>query len=173
MDPGGMAPAYMPSAAEFFNNPFSAMRRMHDDMDRMFAQVFGSAGGGLMNAGQGSSGGGLSAWSPAIEVQRRGSELMVTAELPGLKPDEVHVEINQDALVIQGERRQEQSSDEGGMHRSERRYGRFYRAVPLPEGASADQVKAAFHDGVLEITVPLPKQQESPNRRIPITTGKG
>jgi HSP20 family protein len=141
---------------------------MQDDMDRMFAQALG---GGLMSAGQGSgSSGGMGTWAPAIEVKQRGNDLVVSAELPGIQPDEVHVEVNQDALVIQGERRQEQSSDEGGVHRTERHYGQFYRAIPLPEGANADQAKANFQHGVLEVTVPMPNAR-SQSRQIPITSG--
>jgi HSP20 family protein len=161
---------YFPSPVQFLANPFSAMRRMQDDMDRMFAQALG---GGLMSAGEtGDTGSGLATWSPAIEVKERGNELVVCAELPGLKPEDVHVEMNEDALVIHGERRQEQSSDEGGVHRTERRYGQFYRAIPLPDGANGEQAKAAFNNGVLEVTVPLPEKR-SHTRQIPITGASG
>ena len=156
-------PSYFPSPAEFFDNPFAAMRRMHEDMDRMFAQALGAGS---------QSRGSLASWSPAIEVKQQGNNLVVCAELPGLKPEEVQVEVNQDALVIQGERRQEQTSEEGPVHRTERRYGQFYRAIPLPEGANAGQAKASFHDGVLEVTIPLPEQQ-STRRQIPINGGNG
>ena len=170
----GQMESYFPSPAEFFSNPFSAMRRMHEDMDRMFSQAFGGFGGGLSSAGAGGgAGGGLSMWSPAIEVRQDKDRLTVCAELPGLKPEEVQVEVNEDALVIQGERRQEERSDERGMHRTERRYGRFYRAIPLPDGANAEQAKAEFNHGVLEVTIPVPEQQ-SRRRQIPIGgTGSG
>jgi len=122
-----------------------------------------------MSSGESHSGGGsLSSWAPAIEVKQTGNNLVVCAELPGLKPEEVQVEVTDDALVIQGERRNEQSSDESDFHRTERRYGRFYRAIPLPEGVNADAAKAAFNHGVLEVTVPLPEQQ-SKRRQIPIS----
>lgn len=156
----GVTPSYFPSPAEFFTNPFAAMRRMHEDMDRMFAQAWSSDSGG-------SAGGNLASWSPAIELKQQGNNLVVSAELPGLKPEEVQVEVNDDQLVIQGERRQEQTSEEGGFHRTERRYGRFYRAIPLPEGVNADQAKASFNNGVLEVTIPVP-QQQSHRRQIPI-----
>ena len=159
--------SYFPSPLEFIANPFSAMRRMHEDMDRVFAQALG---GGMMSAGSGTStGAGLAAWAPTIEVKQKDNELTVCADLPGLKPDEVQVEVNEDALVIQGERRQEQTrEEEGGIRRTERQYGRFYRAVPLPEGVNAEQAKAQFRDGVLEVTIPLPEQQ-SRRRQIPIS----
>ncbi len=168
--PAGIS--YIPSPAEFFANPFAAMRRMHEDMDRIFAQALGGTGGGLMSGGETGAGsaGSLATWSPAIEVKQKGNNLTVCAELPGLKPDEVHVEVNEDALIIEGERRNEMSSDEGGVHRTERRYGRFHRAIPLPEGANTEDARAEFRDGMLEVTVPLP-QQQTRRRQIPITGG--
>ena len=95
--------SYIPSPVEFFANPFAAMRRMHEDMDRIFAQALGGAGGGMMSGGETGAGaaGSLGTWSPAVEVKQKGNNLMVCAELPGLKPDEVQVEVNEDALVIQ------------------------------------------------------------------------
>jgi len=163
---------YFPSPAEFMGNPFAAMRRMQEDMDRMFAQAFGGLGGGLTSGGTGSYAGGLTEWSPAIEIKQKENQLVVCAELPGLKPDEVQVEVNEDALIIQGERRHEETHNEGGVHRTERQYGRFYRAIPLPEGVNADQANAQFRDGVLEVTVPLPEQQMR-RRTIPISGGGG
>jgi len=148
------------------------MRRMHEDMDRIFAQALGGAGGGMMSGGETGAGaaGSLGTWSPAVEVKQKGNNLMVCAELPGLKPDEVQVEVNEDALVIQGERRNETSSEQRGVHRTERHYGRFYRAIPLPEGANAENAHAEFRDGMLEVTVPLP-QQQSRRRQIPVSGG--
>jgi HSP20 family protein len=161
------APGYFPSPSEFLDNPFGVMRRMHEEMDRVFAHALG---GSMLSGGESSgSSGGLGTWAPVIEVREQANNLMVCAELPGLKPDEVHVELNDNALVIHGERRSEQSSTgEGGVHRSERRYGRFYRTVPLPEGVNAEDAKATFNHGVLEVTVPLP-QQQSRRREIPIS----
>lgn len=128
----------------------------------------------MMSGGEAGAGtaGSLATWTPAIEVKQKDNNLTVCAELPGLKRDEVHVEVNEDALVIQGERRNETSSDEGGVHRSERRYGRFYRAIPLPEGANGEDTRAEFCDGMLEVTISLP-QQQTRRRQIPITGGAG
>src|SRR3954452_12431420 len=111
---------------EFFSgSPFSMMRRMSEEMDRIFGEF-----------GRGQSGAGGGMWSPAIEVSQREGKYIVHAELPGLKPEEVKVELTDDALVIQGERRSQNEENQGGMHRSERRYGQFYRAIPIPEGVN-------------------------------------
>jgi HSP20 family protein len=96
--------------------------------------------------------------------------LQVHAELPGIKSDDVKVEIANDALIIQGERRSQHEEGSGANYRSERRYGSFYREIPLPEGANADQAKAQFRDGVLEISIPVP-QQASQRRQIPVSAG--
>ncbi len=148
--------------ADFFSaNPFALMRRMQEEMDRNLTSLF--------SGGQSSSGG---AWLPAIEVKQHDGELQVCAELAGLKPEDVQVEITEGALVIQGERRFEDENRSGGAYRSERRYGSFYREIPLPEGAQAEQAKAHFENGVLEVDVPI-SQQSNQRRRIEITGADG
>jgi HSP20 family protein len=103
-------------------------------------------------------------------VNYRDGKLVVSAELPGLDDEDITVAIQDNAIVIQGEREFEQEEDEGGIHRTELRYGRFYRAIPLPEGAKTEQARAEFNNGVLKISVPVP-QEQSNSRQIPIETG--
>ena len=99
----------------------------------------------------------LASWAPPVEVRERDGNLLVSAELPGLNKDEVKVEVTNEGLVIQGERKREREEERGGIHRSERSYGAFYRLIPLPEGANIEQAKAKFENGVLEVQVPIPK----------------
>ena len=141
-------------------DPFSWMRRIHDEMDRGFARIFQREGDG-----------GAMTWAPAIEVSEREGKFQVRAELPGLKPEDMKVEITDESVIIQGERKDEHKETKGGVYRSERRYGQFYREIPLPEGAKADQAKAQFRDGVLEVTVPAPEQLGK-RRAIPIEAQK-
>jgi len=136
--------------------PFSLMRRMNQEMSRIFGD-FETERGGQTRGG----------WTPAIEVTEREGKYQVRAELPGLKPDDVSVSVTDDAVVLEGERKFEHEENRGGVHVSERSYGRFYRAIPLPEGAKGDQANARFENGVLEIDVPI-EQQQSRQRRIPI-----
>jgi HSP20 family protein len=151
------------SPAEFFsNNPFTMMRRMSEEMDRAFGQFFGQQGGSTGSGGT---------WYPAIEVAESNGQLQVHAELPGLKPEDVKVEVTDEALVIRGERKSEHEHKIGGAYRSERRYGQFYREIPLPEGVNAEQARAQFRNGVLEVTIPVP-QQASKRREVPISTGE-
>lgn len=133
---------------EFAFNPFRLMRRMTEQLDRGLGDF----------------------WSPAIEVSMTDGRCVVKAELPGLKPEEVKVEVNGDALVIEGERKFEHEEKDGGIHRTERRYGRFYRSIQLPEGAEIDQAKAKFDNGILEVTVPV-RQEQSKHRQITVEGG--
>ena len=103
---------------------------------------------------------GRARWSPQIEVFERGGQFVVRADLPGLSKDDVKVDITDEALTIQGERKQEHKEEREGWYRSERSYGSFFRSVPLPEGINANEAKASFRDGVLEITMPAPKREE-------------
>ena len=147
--------------SEFFSaNPFSILRRMSEEMDRTFGSFFGQSSGA-----RGGS------WFPAIEVSEQNGQLQVHAELPGVKPEDVKVEVTNDSLVLHGERKSEHEHKIGGAYRSERRYGEFYREIPLPQGVNPDDAKAQFRNGVLEITLPIP-EQASNRRQIPIQTGE-
>jgi HSP20 family protein len=138
-------------------NPFMLMRRMTEDIER----TLGSSG---QNAGADSR----AIWAPAMEVLEREGALIVRAELPGLKPEEVKVEVRDGALLIEGERKQEIEKDEAGFHRTERRYGRFSRIIALPDTADAEKAEARFENGVLEVTVPVSRPS---HKQIPIRSG--
>ena len=156
-------------------SPFAFMRRFSEEMDRLFEDFgFGRGlaapafGGDLWSGAFGDSGRGV--WSPQVEVFEREDRLVVRADLPGLTKDDVKVEVADGALSISGERRQEHEEKREGFYRSERSYGSFYRRIPLPEGASADDATATFNNGVLEITLQAP-QRQSRSRRLEITEG--
>jgi HSP20 family molecular chaperone IbpA len=100
-------------------------------------------------------------WAPAIDIEHCNGDLVVTAELPGLKKEEVKVEVTDNALIIEGERTREHKTDHEGYHRYERSCGKFYRSIPLPEGARTDQAKAEINEGVLKITVPAPQEKKT------------
>jgi len=132
-----------PFERSFSLSPFGWMREFTREMDRMFRGF-----APLKEA---------EAWAPAIDVQQCNGTLMVTAELPGLKKEEVRVEVTDDSLIIEGDRKREHKEDHEGFHRRERSYGHFYRSIPLPEGAKIDQVKAELSDGVLKVSLPVPE----------------
>lgn len=152
---------------DMFNiNPFSMMRRLNDEISRVFGQT------GLTNASARGDDFVSAIWAPAIEVAYRDGNFEVSAELPGLKEDEVRVEVTNDALIIQGERRIERQEGDGGIRRTERRYGQFYRLIALPDGADAENARAEFRDGILRVTIPVSEAQ-SRTRQIPIQGADG
>jgi HSP20 family protein len=143
-------------------SPFTALRRMADEIDRMFDD-FG-LGRRWARPISGELGGEL--WAPQVEVFQKNNELTIRADLPGLKREDVTVDITDNDVCIQGERKHEKEEEREGYYRSERGYGSFCRVIPLPEGAISDQAKANFKDGVLEITMPAPPA--SKGRRLEI-----
>ena len=149
-------------------SPFSLVRRFSEDMDRFFGDVFADFG-----LGRGSSrlgrGAGLaqSDWSPPVEIDQRGNELIVCVDLPGTRAEDVSVDVADDVLTIAGERQDERAETGAGYRLSERRYGRFSRSIDLPEGINPDDIRANFRNGVLEVSMPAP-QRESRGRRIDI-----
>jgi HSP20 family protein len=148
----------------FGSGPFSALRRMQEDFDRMFDDLWGGRRQWPSLGGEGSR----AEWAPAIEAFHRGNEFVVRADVPGLSRDDLSVEIGDDKLTIQGERKYDHQEEREGVFRSERSYGTFYRVVPLPEGALSEGAKANFKDGVLEIVVPAPSHEVRRGRRIEI-----
>jgi HSP20 family protein len=88
-----------------------------------------------------------------------------------LSRDDIKIDATDHGITIQGERKREHEEEREGLYRSERSYGRFYRMIPLPEGAMIDQAKASFKDGVLEIVMPAPPEQVRRGRRLEIAEG--
>jgi HSP20 family protein len=141
--------------------PFSLMRRFGEDMERLFDDFQGFRVGSLfgreffpftkefehVN------------WVPKVEVLQHNGELTVRADLPGLKKDDVKVEVTAEGLTLSGERKEEKEEEREGYYRSERSYGSFYRYIPLPEGVKTDSATAKFRDGVLEVSMQAPKRE--------------
>lgn len=94
------------------------------------------------------------AWTPAIELQEAETAIVLKAEVPGIPAKDLSVEVGEDSVVISGETREETKSEEKGFFRSELRYGKFYRMVPLPSSVKKEEVKAEFKDGMLTLTLP-------------------
>jgi len=145
-----------PFGRNFGWGPFGLMQELNEEMERAFR--------GVVPKTQ------LEPWTPAVDVQQCNGDLVVTAELPGLKKEDVKVELTDDSIVIQGERKQEHKEDHEGFHTWERSYGKFYRSIALPEGAKPDQAKAELTEGVLKVSVPVAAAKKT--RQIPVEQGK-
>jgi HSP20 family protein len=107
------------------------------------------------------------AWSPAIDVERDDGDLVVRADVPGLRPEEVMIEVQDDILTVFGEHEETKEEQDKSYVRRERRHGSFSRSMPLPAGVDAKQITAETRDGVVEVTIPLPK--EAPKQTVTIT----
>lgn len=157
------------------DSAFRMMERFADEVDRVFDQ-FGVGRSWLTprrarawsESPWQESSTALEAWAPDVEVFQRENELVVRADLPGLTKDDVKVDVTDESIVIQGERRREQEFERNGIYRSERSYGSFRRIIPLPQGAITDQAKATFKDGVLQVTMPTPPEEVRRGRRLDI-----
>ncbi len=104
--------------------------------------------------------------TPAIDVERENGNLVVRADVPGLKPEEVKIEVEGDILTVSGEHEERKEEKDKHYLRRERRYGSFSRSMALPTGVDAKEIKAKTHDGVVEVTVPLPKETKKETVKI-------
>jgi HSP20 family protein len=174
--PGTIGRTYSSAIRSPSSSPFSLMRRMAEDMDNLFehfglgrgALTFPSALGGLSDDLWSTPALQQPAWTPQVEVLQRGDKIVVRADLPGIKKEDINVEVNDGVLSISGERKDEREENRDGFYRTERSYGSFYRTIPLPDGVNADQVDAKFNDGVLELSLDAPKQQQNKAKRIQV-----
>jgi HSP20 family protein len=144
-------------------DPFALLRQMTSELDRVFDdwQLFR----GPAIAGRTSD---KVSWSPRIDVIERDNRVVTRVDLPGMTKKDVVIEVKDGYLTLSGERKRETEETRGNWYRSEREYGRFYRAVPLPDGVKAGDVKAVFTDGVLEVSFPMPARLDTKPATIEI-----
>ena len=147
-------------------DPFAVLRQMTSELDRVFEQPFGTAFRWPSIRAIAFPGG--ESWAPQIDVFERDNRLVTKVDLPGLKKEDVKVEITDGQLAVSGERHSETKEEKDNVYRCERSYGSFYRAVPLPDGAKLEDVKATFADGVLEVSVPLPAKADAKPRIVAV-----
>lgn len=144
-------------------DPFSMLNDMRREMDRLFNN-FGLGFGEMTPMLGRDFDRGL--WSPQLDIHEHNGKLMISADLPGLSKDDIHCEIRDNMLILEGERKNEHHDEKSGW--SERSYGHFYRSIPLPENVNPDNAKASFHDGVLEITLDAPRNEQHGGKKIEI-----
>lgn len=153
----------------WIGSPFRMLERFANEIDSVFDD-FG-LGRTWLSRGNRTPTPSADVWVPQVEVTQQANELVVRADLPGMKKDDIQVDITDNEVTLSGERRREEETEKGGLYRSERSYGFFTRSIHLPEGAMTDQAKASFKDGVLEIRMPAPPEQVTRGRRLEIKEG--
>jgi len=136
--------------------PFAELGELRSRFDRMFDELID---------------GRERAWTPAVDVVRDNGNLVVRADVPGIKPEEVKIEVEDDILTVSGEHEEQKEEKDKHFLRRERRYGSFTRSMALPPGVEAGKIKAKTRDGVVEVTIPLPKEARKQKVEITPTAG--
>jgi HSP20 family protein len=139
--------------------PFREIATLQNEMSRLMNSL-GSGGNGETGR----------SWVPALDVWETEDELVYALDLPGIREEDIAVEAEDGALTVTAERERTREVSDDKLYRYERRYGTFSRTFGLPQGVSEDQIKADYHDGVLEIHVAKPEQAKP--RRIQIGSGE-
>jgi HSP20 family protein len=109
------------------------------------------------------------AFEPRVDVADRGDAVVITAELPGVDRNDVQIMLEDDYLVISGEKKLERKEEEQGVYRVERAFGSFQRVIPLPDGVDVDRAEARFENGTLTIRLPKVEAARSAGRRLDIS----
>jgi HSP20 family protein len=147
------------------------MRQLSRDMDRLMDSFFDRGFGGSLlrdSSTRDDEWQGRTLWTPQIDVQRHGDAIVVRADLPGVSKEDVQVDVQEESLIISGQRREEreEGEDDEGYRMVERSYGSFYRRVPIPQGTNPEGIHAVMRDGVLKVTLPIAESARP--RRIQI-----
>tara|TARA_R110001592_G_scaffold67138_1_gene206036 strand:+ start:386 stop:829 length:444 start_codon:yes stop_codon:yes gene_type:complete len=140
-----------------FTGP-SSLRRLSDEFNRMLSQwpAFGDTDASIV----------ASNWTPAVDIKEEDKRFLVTADIPGVDPNDIEVTMENGTLSIRGERKDEKKEEKDGYRRVERFSGSFYRRFTLPDTADADKIKARANNGVLEIEIGKSKEKQSKKVKI-------
>ena len=144
-------------------SPFRGRRGFYDPVSEL-NRVFDNALGGLLRRSGGQQRAEVTEWAPAIDVVTEDGNLVVRAELPGVKQEDVDITLHNNVLTISGERKAEQEEERGGYYVRERRYGSFSRSLSVPEGVDESKIHARYENGVLEVTVEGAAAVQEPKR---------
>ncbi len=139
-------------------DPWHTLSKLHDDVNRVFQSRIGG-----LDHNDGSTVA-TSNWTPAVDIEEQTSQFVITADVPGVAPEEIEITMENGVLTIRGERKDERNVEQNGFRRVERVSGSFYRRFTLPDSADPEKISAHGKNGVLEITIP--KGDKAQLRRI-------
>lgn len=138
-------------------SPLGQLSSLRDEINRLFEAPADGSGSDVFNL-----------WSPALDLYENNDALVLRAELPGMKKEEIDISLHENSITISGERKNEKKYEGSETSRSERFFGRFQRTLGLPKKVDPAGVKANYRDGILTVT--LPKAEEAKPRQIAITS---
>jgi len=144
-------------------DPFRDLRTLQEEVNRLFSTNLTRAFGDDEAIGRG-------AWAPSVDIYENKDQIVLEAELPGMKQEDFDLSIENNVITLRGERRFEKTDESDNYHRVERSYGAFTRSFTLPQTVSAEEAHAEYSNGVLRVT--LPKREETKSRRIEVS-GEG
>jgi HSP20 family protein len=146
-------------------DPFHDLASIQSRMNRIFDDTFrGQRGGAEDDWALGGN------WAPAVDIFEQNGNIVLKAELPGIDPKDVDIRVENNVLSLRGERKFESEVNRENCHRVERAYGTFSRSFTLPNVVNTEKIKADYHDGVLQVT--LPQKEEAKPKQISISVGK-
>lgn len=142
-------------------DPFRDLSTLQDRIDRLFQDTLGRTRGDFSTEGLEGA-----AWAPAVDILEKGDDLVLRADLPGVEPKDVEINVQDGTLTLKGERKWESDVKEDNFRRVERVYGSFVRSFALPQTVDADKVEAEYRNGVLEVK--LPKRPEAKPKQVKV-----
>lgn len=142
-------------------DPFREALSLREAMDRLFEESFVRPARGWLSSELG--------LTVPVDMYETDDNVLISAAVPGLKPEDVDISITGNTLTMKGEFRSKEEGKRGSVHFQERRYGKFQRSIALPTGVDTDAAEAEFEDGVLKVT--LPKTEKAKPKQIPVKTG--
>lgn len=147
-------------------DPFGSLARLQDEMNRLFERSFGTLSSRRVGPQEFIS---ERIWSPVVDVYEDQDNIILRAELPGMKQDEIDIDLTGDTLTIHGERKFADEEHRDNYVRVERAYGEFKRSFTIGVPIQADKVKATYKDGILEVTIP--KAEEVKPKKVKVGIG--
>ena len=144
----------LPIKSETWRNPFNMMDDLRTELEQLWQRTWMPKRSDVLETDI------PKLFTPRVDVFKKENELVVKADLPGMKKEDVHVAIEEGDLILKGERKEEKEVKEDDFYKSECFYGSFYRRLPLNFEVAPDKVNAKFADGVLEVRLPMPPEEK-------------
>jgi len=143
-------------------DPFRDLVSIQDRMNQLFDDTFGNKEQGAEEFSKGS-------WSPPVDIYETAGNVVLKAEIPGVSQEDIEIKIQDDALILKGERKLEKESGDETYYRVERSYGTFMRSFTLPNSVDQDKVTASYESGVFKIVMPKKEKEKAKSIKVEVT----